>query len=338
LSIKGEQQDPGSMKSHIDSKPFDFSAMLGKHRVSVKLELIKRLWVNITNLCNQSCTHCHVDASPFRRDYMPRHVIDRCLEVLAQNSSCRELDITGGAPELNPDFDYLVVEARKRGKHVLVRHNITVIFDGNPINRDDKSYLPRFYADNNVEIIASLPHYRMSVVDRIRGGGSFEKSIDGIRLLNEVGYGKDDSGLVLNLVYNADGPLSPADQAKLEADYKRVLAAEHGIFFNRLFTVTNMPINRYRQHLQQSGTHREYMERLRNAFSAEAVQQLACRSLISVGYDGRLYDCDFNQMLGMQIEEPHAATIFNVDLNLLAKRRIRFGAHCFGCTAGGGSH
>ncbi|MFC2001148.1 arsenosugar biosynthesis radical SAM (seleno)protein ArsS [Chloroflexota bacterium] len=336
--INDNRRNYSAMTSLEDSKLFDFNVMLEKYQLSIKPALIKRLWVNITNLCNQTCIHCHVGGSPARTDYMPRHIIDRCLEALAQNSSCKEIDITGGAPELNPNFDYLVIEARKLGKHVLVRHNITVTFDGNPINGDNKLYLPEFYAMNKVEIIASLPYYSMAAVDNIRGIGVFKKSIDGIRLLNDLGYGKDDSGLFLNLVYNSDGPLTPTDQAKLEADYKKVLATEHGIIFNRLYAVTNMPINRYYQHLQQSGTYQEYMNRLVGAFSADAVQQLVCRSLISVGYDGRIYDCDFNQMLGMQIMEPYATTIFNADFSLLMKRRIRFGAHCFGCTAGGGSN
>lgn len=337
MIIKDTRQNYTALTSPKNNKLFDFNFMLEKNQLSVRPALIERLWVNITNLCNQTCSHCHVGASPAGKKNMPRYIIDRCLEILAQNSSCKELDITGGAPELNPDFDYLVIEATKLGKHVLVRHNITVIFDGSPTNGDNKLYLPEFYARNKVEIIASLPHYSMAAVDNIRGIGVFSKSIDGIRRLNDLGYGKDDSGLVLNLVHNSDGPLSHDDQVKLEADYKTVLATEYGIVFNKLYTVTNMPVNRYYQHLQQSGTYQEYMNRLIGAFNPEAVPQLVCRSLISVGYDGRIYDCDFNQMLGIQITVPYPATIFNVDFNLLMNRRIRFGAHCFGCTAGGGS-
>ncbi len=316
---------------------YKFEAALAEHSIVVSPLAIETLWVNITRQCNQSCVHCHVDASPARQEHMGRAVLDKCLEVLSQYDFCRNVDITGGAPELNPDFDYFVVEARKLGKHVLVRSNITVIMDGNPRTGDSKMYLPEFFADNRVEIIASLPHYTQCITDRIRGRGVFAKSIGGLRLLNAQGYGRAGSGLILNLVYNCDGALSPCDCAGLEDEFKRMLLRDYGIEFNRLFAVTNMPINRFGLWLQRTGVYHEYMQKLVCAFSAAATDELVCRSHISVGYDGRLYDCDFNQMLNLQIGEDEPATIFNADCAALANRRIRFGSHCFGCTAGGGS-
>ena len=320
-----------------NSDSYDFQTVLGKYHVTVSPVSISTLWVNITRLCNQACVHCHVNASPDRKEQMNRATIDRCLDLLAENSSCNNLDITGGAPELNPNFDYFVVEARKLNKNVVVRHNITVIFDGNPQTGESKMYLPEFFAENRVEIVASLPHYTQEATDRIRGQGVFEKSLEGIRLLNAQGYGKDGSRLILNLVTNCDGPLSPADHAGLEKEFKRELLHNYGLVFNKLFTVTNIPINRFQMQLQQQGTYHEYMRGLVSAFSPEAADRVICRSLISVDYDGRIYDCDFNQMLNLPITDHEPENIFKVDFKALIRRKIKFGSHCFGCTAGGGS-
>ncbi|MFC1972667.1 arsenosugar biosynthesis radical SAM (seleno)protein ArsS, partial [Chloroflexota bacterium] len=306
--------------------------------IVVRPASISTLWVNITKFCNQACSHCHVDASPNKTERMDRQVIDRCLEVLFKHEGITSLDITGGAPELHPDFNYFVIEARKLGKHVFVRHNLTVISDGNPLTGESKACIPEFFAQSKVEIIASLPHYSKEVTDTLRGEGVFRKSLAGIRRLNEVGYGQSDSGLIINLVYNHDGPITINERMNLEAKYRNELASRYGLVFNQLYTVTNMPINRFLGNLLQSGSHDDYMKALVAAFNPAAVSKLVCRSVISVGYDGRLFDCDFNQMLGMQIMEPYETTIFNADFNLLMKRRIRFGAHCFGCTAGGGSN
>jgi radical SAM/Cys-rich protein len=247
------------------------------------------------------------------------------------------MDITGGAPELSDSFEYLVSEARRLDKHVVVRSNITVFFDGNPQTGEKKTYLPEFFAQNQVEILASLPHYTQEVTNSIRGQDAFEKSIKGLQLLNEQGYGKADGQLILNLVNNWDGSISPSEQAELERMFRDKLMRGWGIVFNRLFTVTNMPINRYLLLLQKQGIYEEYMGKLVDAFSPPATDRLVCRSLISVGYDDRIYDCDFNQFLGLQITNPEPVSIFDADLDTLVNRKIQFGSHCFGCTAGGGS-
>jgi len=267
---------------------------------------------------------------------MDRAIVDRCLEILREYKQIRNLDITGGAPELNPHYDYFVKEARKLDKHVVSRHNLTVIFDGNPKNGQRKEYLPEFFADNRVELLASLPHYESHYTDSVRGTGVFNKSIQGIRLLNKAGYGKADTGLILNLVYNAEGPISPQQRLELESRFRQELA-QYGLVFNKLYAVTNMPVNRFRTLLQNSGTYVEYMDGLVKNFDPQAARCVACRSLISVGYDGRIYDCDFNQMLGMQIINSKALTVFDFDFDILINRKIRFGSHCFGCTAGGGA-
>jgi radical SAM/Cys-rich protein len=314
-----------------------FLATLEKCNLSLSPLSVETLWVNITSLCNQSCTHCHINASPKRTEQMSKATMDLCLKIMADNESCKNLDITGGAPELNPDFHYLVDRARKLNKNVIVRHNLTVTLDGNPQTGEDKRYLPEYFADNRVEVLASLPYFTQEETDRVRGQGIFEKSIQSLRLLNEQGYGREEGGLVLNLVYNHHGPLRPDDRTELEAKFKKELQSRHGIYFNKLFTVTNMPISRFRRQLQEAGEYDDYLNQLAESFSQAATGGLSCRSLISVGCDGRLYDCDFNQALGMQICEAEPMTVHNFDTEALLHRRIRFGSHCFGCTAGGGS-
>ncbi len=315
----------------------DFHAVLEQHQMQLPPLAIETLQVNITKLCNQACQHCHVDASPKRTEQMDRSTVDRCLEILAHCDSINSLDLTGGAPELNPHFDYFVIEARKLNKHVNVRHNLTITFDGNPRTGESKRYLPEFFAAHHVEIIASLPCYQESNTDKQRGRGVFAKSIEAIRLLNGQGYGKIETGLILNLVYNPVGAFLPSPQASLEIAYKRELFTRFGLLFNYLYTITNMPIHRFKNWLKRSGTYEEYTTKLINAFNPAAAQGIMCRSMISVGYDGRLYDCDFNQMLEMQIEDTEPRTVFNIDLDVLMNRDIRFASHCFGCTAGEGS-
>jgi radical SAM/Cys-rich protein len=318
------------------NKPLNFIDTLAKHNLEMAPIAIETLWVNVTRQCNQACRHCHVDASPRRAEQMDRIVMDKCLDTLEDNPQILNLDITGGAPELNPNYDYFVIEARKLNKHVVSRHNLTVIFDGNPQNGEQKRYLPEFFAANQVEVLASLPHYEMEYTDGVRGRGVFQKSIDGLRLLNGVGYGRQDTDLVLNLIYNADGPVSPKQREELESRFREELSS-YGLVFNKLFAVTNMPINRYRTQLRNDRSYHEYMSKLVEKFDTVAAMGVACRSLISVGYDGVLYDCDFNQMLDLQITDSKPLTVFDFDYEALIKRRIRFGAHCFGCTAGGGA-
>ena len=321
-----------------DDVRYQFVEMLERHHLTLAPLSIETLQVNVGKLCNQACHHCHVDASPFRTEQMGRRTIDRCLEILRDHPAIKNLDLTGGAPELNPDFDDFVIEARKLGKHVMVRHNLTVTFDGNPRTKDSKFYLPEFFARHQVEVISSLPYYQDYFTDKQRGKGVFNKSIEGLKLLNTQGYGKEDGPLRLNLVYNPVGAFLPAPQESLEADFRRELKQKFGIVFNRLYTITNMPIHRFRDQLERLGAYDDYMTKLVNAFNPTAAEGVMCRSLLSVGYDGALYDCDFNQMLEMGLEpKGEPMTVFNFDDDALMKRSIRFASHCFGCTAGAGS-
>lgn len=314
-----------------------FRSMLRRHGLESTPRSVTTLWVNLTRRCNQSCTHCHVAASPERTEQMSPAVMERCLGLLKDWGPCRNLDLTGGAPELHPAFEQLVTAARALGKHVIVRHNLTITADGDCANGVNKTHLPEFFAAHGVEVLASLPHYTRAVTDSIRGRRVFLKSIAALQRLNEAGYARPGSGLVLNIVHNHDGPISPEERQDLEDNYRRHLRPRYGIEFNCLLAVTNMPVNRFREGLEEEGAYAGYMERLTDAFSPSAVDDLVCRNLISVGYDGRLYDCDFNQMLGLQIRTPAPMTVFNADPEGLLHRRIRFGRHCFGCTAGGGS-
>lgn len=316
---------------------YSFQETLRKHALTLAPLSVETLQVNVGKLCNQACRHCHVDASPIRTEQMSRAAIDQCLKILKDHGQIKNLDITGGAPELNPHFGYFVEEARKIGKRVMVRHNLTVTFDGNPQTKESKRHLPEFFAKNRVEVISSLPYYQEYFTDRQRGRGVFTKSIEGLKLLNAQGYGGDGSELTLNLVYNPAGAFLPAPQAALEADFKRELSAKFGIVFNRLYVITNMPIHRFREDLQRLGGYDDYMTKLVNAFNPAAAEGVMCRSLISVGYDGRIYDCDFNQMLEMQVADGGPMTIFNFDMEKLMRRQIDFESHCFGCAAGGGS-
>jgi radical SAM/Cys-rich protein len=318
---------------------FDFHSQLRRSGIGLPPVSVDTLQVNVTKLCNQVCRHCHVDAGPQRREAMSAEGIEKCLEILARHPQIRNLDITGGAPELHPDFDRFVERAVALGKHVMARHNLTVQLDGNPVTKESKEYLPEFYARNRVEVISSLPYYQEFFTDAQRGSGVFKKSIEAMKRLNAQGYGAEGSGLVLNLVYNPVGPYLPAAQAGLEADYKKSLKENFGIVFNALYTITNMPINRFRLHLEKSGQYEAYMEKLLAAFNPSAAEGVMCRSLISVGYDGRIYDCDFNQMLEMDAvgADGRPLNLFDFDFERALKREIRFDSHCLGCTAGAGS-
>ena len=323
------------LETHNPGK-YSFHEVLQEHGLTLSPLSLGTLQVNITKMCNQACRHCHVDASPQRTEQMNWAVMERCLRIL-ELDGIEDLDITGGAPELNPHFDSFVAAAHKLNKHVMVRHNLTVTLDGNPITGESKAYLPRFFADHEVEVISSLPFYEPYFTDKQRGSGVFQKSIESMRRLNAEGYGREGNPLILNLVYNPVGAFLPASQPGLEADFKRKLYADYGLFFNHLYTITNMPINRFATQLNQLGAFDAYMTKLVNAFNPRATEGLMCRLLISVGYDGKLYDCDFNQMLEMQVFNGEPMTVFNFDLNSLLKRKIRFASHCFGCTAGSGS-
>ena len=292
---------------------------------------IDTLQVNVGKLCNQTCTHCHVDAGPTRTEIMTRETAESVLNVVRRYPELRTVDITGGAPEMNPHFEYLVEQCRVLGRHVMDRCNLTVFFVR------DKQHLPKFLADHQVEVIASLPCYLEENVEQQRGKGVYGRSIEALRLLNALGYGMEGTGLVLNLVYNPLGPKLPPPQAGLEADYRDELAKRFGLCFNRLYTITNMPINRFLDDLHRSGEYEAYMEKLVASFSPASVDGLMCRNLISVNWDGRLSDCDFNQMLDLPVGNTVPQTIHEFDLALLARRRVVTGMHCYGCTAGAGS-
>jgi len=286
--------------------------------------------VNVGKMCNQTCKHCHVDAGPDRREVMSRETMEQCLAALDRTKTLRSVDIAGGAPELNPHFRWFVEELRARDLHVMDRCNLTILETGT--HRD----LPAFFAENRVEVVCSLPHYAKLNTDAQRGDGVFEASIRALRRLNELGYGDKRSGLRLVLVTNPVGAFLPAAQASLEREWMRELERRHGVHFDALYTITNMPISRYLEWLEQSGNLAAYMERLVAAFNPRAAEGVMCRSTISVGWDGALYDCDFNQMLEMKaaVPQPH---VRDFDAAALAKRRIAVDRHCFGCTAGAGS-
>ena len=288
------------------------------------------LQMNVGKRCNQACRHCHVDAGPDRREVMTPEVVQACLRFL-EMSDIPTLDITGGAPELHPLFADIVARARAAGRHVMDRCNLTIT--GLPNYAD----LPEFLAKHRVEVVASLPSFAARQTDAQRGEGVFADSIAALRRFNGVGYGVDGSGLLLHLVTNPVGAFLPASQAALEVDWKRELHRRYGVTFNRLYTITNMPISRFLQFLLDSGNLQAYMDRLAAAFNPSTVDGLMCRNTLSVGWDGRLYDCDFNQMLELGTVAEAPQTIFDATTAAFTGRRIVVGPHCFGCTAGAGS-
>jgi radical SAM/Cys-rich protein len=293
------------------------------------------LQINVGKRCNQACHHCHVDAGPDRREVMSDPLIDACLSVLGR-STIPTLDITGGAPEMHPRFRDLVTRARRLGRRVIDRCNLTIT------TLPNYSGLPRFLAAQRVEVVASLPSYAAAMTDRQRGDGVFEASLAALREFNGVGYGVDGTGLELTLVTNPVGAFLPAAQAALERDWKRELQRRYGIVFTRLFTITNMPISRYLEWLEHSGNLQGYLDKLVQTFNPATVPGLMCRNTLSVGWDGRLFDCDFNQMLDLPVTAGQPPSILDLvddgtGLARLAARPVVTGPHCFGCTAGAGS-
>ncbi|MDB4886798.1 MAG: hypothetical protein JWN79_2236 [Gemmatimonadetes bacterium] len=291
-----------------------------------RLEILQ---VNVGRRCNQTCKHCHVDAGPDRSEVMPRAVLEAVLAFLAQHRIPR-FDITGGAPELHPDFREMVVRAARGGAHVMHRCNLTAILLPNYAD------IPALLAEHRVEVIASLPYFQARETDAQRGEGVFEESIEGIRRLNALGYGRG-TGLELNLVANPVGTFLPGSQAGLEAMWKRELKRRFDLDFDHLFTITNMPISRYLEFLDERGRTVDYMTRLVNAYNPAAAAGVMCRNTLSVGYDGRLFDCDFNQMLDLGLDAAVPQWIFDATPERLAERAIVVGPHCYGCTAGAGS-
>ncbi len=291
---------------------------------------IQVLQINVGKLCNQTCRHCHVDAGPERTELMTRTNLEACLKAV-ENAGIPTVDITGGAPEMHPDFRWLVTAARSLGAYVIDRCNLTILLA--PGYTD----LPEFLARNQVEIVASLPCYLPENTNSQRGDRVFERSIAAIQKLNELGYGQPDSPLKLRLVYNPLGAKLPPDQVGLEATYRRELAARHGISFTSLYTITNMPISRFLDDLLNQGQLEAYLDRLVTAFNPRTVDALMCRNTLSVAWDGKLYDCDFNQMLDLPTAAGQPRTIQDFQARSLERRPIVTGVHCFGCTAGTGS-
>ncbi len=287
--------------------------------------------VNIGKMCNQTCRHCHVDAGPDRKEIMTKETMQQCIEVLKNNPQLKTIDLTGGAPEMNPNFRWFVEEIKKLDKHVIVRCNLTIILA-------NKKYhdLPQFYKQHNIEIVSSLPFYTKDRTDRQRGDGVFENSIKALQMLNEAGYGKENSRLILNLVYNPAGAFLPPSQEALKKEYKIALKEKYGIDFHDLYVITNMPISRYLDYLLTSGNYEKYMEKLVASFNPAAAGSVMCRNTISVGWDGYLFDCDFNQMLDLKVS-CSAKHISDYNEQQLSSRNISIGQHCYGCTAGPGS-
>lgn len=299
---------------------------------SIKRTTLETLQVNLGYKCNQQCLHCHVNAGPNRKEIMSLETINSILEAV-KKLKIKTLDLTGGAPELNPHFKYLVEQARQLSVHIIDRCNLTILTEPNQEN------LATFLAENNVEIVASLPCYTEENVDEQRGKGVYQKSIQGLKILNELGYGHDNDLLQLNLVYNPGGAFLPPSQQSLEKDFKEKLFNEHGVEFNSLFTITNMPIKRFGSTLLSKGTFDEYMQLLKSSHQNDNLETVMCRSLVSIDWQGYLYDCDFNQMLNLPIadKDEQRLHIDSLDTRTLDEMKIYIADHCYGCTAGQGS-
>ena len=293
-----------------------------------KLEILQ---INLGYMCNQVCAHCHVDAGPDRKEIMTLETMQQCLEVI-KNTGAHTLDLTGGAPEMNPNFREFVEAAAKAGiKDFIVRSNLTIL-------RANKKYhdLPAFFKKHNIHVVSSMPHWTRGKTDKQRGDGVFNKSIEALHMLNAVGYGKEDSDLKLDLVYNPSGAFLPGDQMALEKDFKKALKRDFNIDFHHLFAITNLPISRFLDYLIASENYEEYMFSLVDAYNPAAVANVMCTNTLSVSWDGYLYDCDFNQMLNLKVASK-VKHIADYNEAILQERNIIINQHCYGCTAGAGS-
>lgn len=308
-----------------------FTRTLSDHGLNVDRTPVEILQVNIGRLCNQACHHCHVEAGPKRTENMEQKTVERVIELLQSSTNVHTVDITGGAPELNPNFRSLVIAARKMSKKVIDRCNLTVLYE------PGQEGTAAFLKDQQVQIVASLPCYSKDNVEKQRGRGVFDKSVRGLQLLNSLGYGKSGTGLTLDLVYNPTGPFLPPSQDKLERDYKLELKELFGIEFNHLYTVTNMPIKRFLNDLERTNKLEAYMELLANSFNPNAGTGIMCRNLVSVAWNGELFDCDFNQMLEMPLGAGKQ-TLWDIsNFDEFDGKKITFANHCYACTAGAGS-
>ncbi len=350
MSTKQRSSSLKSRNVELSDTFIQLEVLSGKHLRDVKLpkfaDTIKQsgcskllptpieiFQINIGKLCNQTCAHCHVDAGPDRKEEnMSRATLEECLSIIAQVPSIHTVDITGGAPEMNPNFRWLVEECSKLGKRVIDRCNLTIV-----VANTTYRTLPDFLAKHRVEVVSSLPYFSKSRTDSQRGDGVFEASIEALQMLNAVGYGKEGSGLTLNLVYNPSGAFLPGSQQSLEAEFKRQLKRKYNIDFNRLLAITNLPISRFLDYLLETGNYETYMQKLIEAYNPTTLEGLMCRNTISVSWEGYLYDCDFNQMLDLKVDAPSAQHVNDFDLDTLMQRQIVVNQHCYGCTAGAGS-
>ncbi len=320
-------------KDVSDAKFPRFSDKLGElGHAPFRATGIEIFQLNIGKLCNQTCAHCHVDAGPDKKlENMNREDLELCLKVIAATPSIKTVDITGGAPEMNAHFRWFVEECTALGKQVIDRCNLTIIM-ANPKYRD----LPEFLAKHKVQVVSSLPYFSKKRTDGQRGDGVFEDSIKALQLLNEVGYGKPGTGLILDLVFNPSGAYLPGKQETLEAEFKRQLDRKFGIVFNQLYAITNLPVSRFLDYLIETGNYEEYMQKLVDAYNPATVEGLMCRNTISVSWDGYLYDCDFNQMLDLKVAA-RGRHLSEFNAEELTNRNIVMNQHCYGCTAGAGS-
>lgn len=308
-----------------------FEDTLKHFGIQLRRKNLRTLQINVGKLCNQACIHCHVDAGPKRTEMMSAKTADRVLDLLANTPSIELVDFTGGAPELHPVFRHMIIRARSLGRRVMDRCNLTVL------QVQGQEDLTEFFRDHGVEVIASLPCYSRENVDKQRGRGVFDKSIDALRKLNVLGFGVEGSGLRLTLVYNPDGAFLPPPQDVLESQYKKELREQFGIVFNHLHAMVNMPIKRWGEYLVHTGQAEGYRDLLINAFNPQTVDTVMCKTLVSISWDGRIYDCDFNQMLEMPVGG-RLRTIWDIEsFEEFNHGFIATGAHCFGCTAGAGS-
>ena len=315
-------------KERVDHKFERFESKVGR---SIQPREVEIFQLNIGKLCNQTCAHCHVDAGPDRKEEnMDKATLERCLEIIKEYK-IPTVDITGGAPEMNPHFRWFVESCTAIGAQVIDRCNLTII-KANPAYSD----LPQFLAKNKVHVVSSLPYFTKLRTDNQRGDGVFEDSISALQELNKVGYGKEGTGLKLDLVFNPSGAFLPGDQASLEAEFKRQLKRRYDIDFNQLYAITNLPISRFLDYLLESGNYESYMTELVEAYNPDTIDGLMCRNTLSVSWDGYIYDCDFNQMLDLKVAAK-SQHINDFDMEALKSRNIVLNQHCYGCTAGAGS-
>ncbi|WP_027420239.1 arsenosugar biosynthesis radical SAM (seleno)protein ArsS [Crocinitomix catalasitica] len=316
-----------------DSGNSSFTAHLKENnQFPLKPTNLEIFQINLGYMCNQTCAHCHVDAGPDRKEIMTRDNMQICVDLVRKHNF-KTIDLTGGAPEMNPDFRWFVTELKKAGaQEIIVRCNLTIIVANKKYND-----LPEFFKEHDVRVVSSLPYYKSEKTDKQRGNGVFDKSIKALKMLNAVGYGKPGTGLILDLVYNPAGAFLPGNQMELESDFKKELSKSWDIEFNSLLAITNLPISRFLDYLVKSENFVDYMVKLVNAFNPSAIDGLMCRNTISIDWDGHMFDCDFNQMLDIKIPAANGSHISTFDIDKLSKREISVNQHCFGCTAGAGS-